>query len=509
MKNIILTAQQLFFCFLPIFMVAQEEVQPQSINSWWNNVTQEIATTPYGHKTAINCHNCYDRSKKTLTNEEHYRNTLSIIHKARQNGADLIELDIVEVDEVVRISRRDGDDIIGADFKKILEDEALREASQMLFIEIKEEKDARKRFMWYVLNDIKNLGYAKKGRPVVLRCFEHEERFKYLEEAQQLVNSYFSRMKAHVKFSALINPSFADDPADFQARIKKAADKGFHIVELNYNTKNLLSHIAYAKQLGLGVALWSIPEKVGNIFLTALRDEVDIFSVSYDVQKARDIVEDKNTLFYLNAYHQDYQQGGQLTYFEKTATPYQLPLNHRNIPTMEHPMLGKMDFGSTLTFKNEDIQFLQSQPYSNPAKKGVLAAVVVKFDNLDLKDGERQVIMEKSLENDFVLELINPDGNLPVLLRFGVKVGRQVFYSFYPAEKLNEEESYLLVGAYDADGSVELWINQETTDVRMAHTRGGIQTKESPIVLGNGAENKNAGFAGKIQLAVVQIWEQH
>ena len=507
MKNNILLAEALFFLLLPLFVLAQE-IEFQSFPSYWNDTHQEMATTPYGHRAAINCHNCYDRSKKTLNNKEHYKKTLAKIQDARATGADLIELDIVEVDDTIRISRRDGEQIIGADFKKILENEDLRNAKQLLFIEIKEEKQARKRFMWYLLNDLKNLGYAKKGRPVVLRCFEHEDRFKYLEEAQGLLDSYFSRMKAHVKLSVLINPSFAKDPVDFQARIKKAADSGFQLVELNYNTKNLLSHIAYAKQLGLGVALWSIPEKVGNIVLTALRDEVDVFSVSYDVDKARKVVEAKNTLFYLNAYQKDLVKDGQLTYFEKTNEPYYWVLSDNNMPKIEHPSMNGMDFGGALNFTGGN-QFVQSQAYSSPPKKGVLAAAVVKFDQLDLKDGNRQVIMEKSVGDDFVLELFNPEGNMPTILRFGVKVGRAIKYSFFPAEYLNEDESYLIVGAYDSDGSVELWVNQDMENVRMSHTRGGLQTKETPIVIGNAVANKNASFIGKIQLAVVQVWGQH
>lgn len=506
----------LFLLLLSCFVEAQTEIKEEDqviqkidLPQFWKGVKRNMTTTPYGNVSAINCHNCYYAVKEKPDDKVALERTLERINTAQANGADLIELDIIEVDDVIRVARRDSRISYGTVLKDLLKDEDLRKSDQILFLEIKETKLTSDRFMWLLLNDLKNYGYAKKGRPVVLRAFEDDARIEHLKEVQDLLKGYFNRMKNNVRLSALINPNFAEDTQDFQARIKKVADMGFGMIEFNYNTQNLMAHIAYARELGLAVGLWKIPEDVGNILISTLRDEVDVFSVMYNVKKAANVAKQDNALFYLNAYRKEFQQDDDLFFYQGSSELQNLSLSHGNAPAFKRSGLKNGDMGNSLVFEKGQINFVQSQNIENLPNKGYLVAAALKFDNLDLEDGQKSVIIGKSVDKDFTLELFNREGNMPTVLRFGVKVNRDYHYSFYPVENLNTEETYLIVGAYDSDGSVELWINQEMTDVKMAHTRGAVYTESSPIVIGNGVEEKNAGFMGKIQMALVQFWGKH
>lgn len=516
MNNYAFMTTLMLLLFSPFLAWTQTEIEAEDqpteaitnieLPNFWKGVRRNMTTTPYGNIAAINCHNCYYAVKAKPDDKVALERTLQKIYEAQAKGADLIELDIIEVDDVVRVANKDSQISYGAVLKEVLQDEDLRKSDQVLFLEIKETKLTSDRFMWLLLNDLKNYGFAQKGRPVVLRAFEDDNRIKHLEEVQDLLNGYFSRMKPHVRLSALINPTLAENTSDFQARIKKVADMGFDMIEFNYNTQNLMAHIAYAREVGLGVALWKIPESLGNILVSSLRDEVDAFSVTYDIKKACSAAIQDNALFYLNAYRKEFVHNDKLAFYQKKSELQSLSLNHGNAPALKRNSVMDGDMGNALVFEKGQINFVQSQDTENLPKKGYLVAAAVKFDDLDLEDGQTSVLIGKSKDKDFTLELFNREGNMPTVLRFGVRVNRDYHYSFYAAEHLNTDETYLIVGAYDSDGSVELWVNQDMTGLKMAHTRGAVMTENSPIVLGNGVDTKNAGFVGKIQMALVQFW---
>lgn len=522
MNNLVFKTTLLLLFFSPFLAWSQTEIKAEdqadtpidpvtaiALPNFWNGVKRNMTTTPYGNVAAINCHNCYYAVKAKPDDKVALEKTLNKIKEAQAKGADLIELDIIEVDDVIRVANKDSQISYGAVLKDILQDEDLRKSDQVLFLEIKETKLTSDRFMWLLLNDLKNYGFAQKGRPVVLRAFEDDARIDHLKEVQDLLNGYFNRMKPHVRLSALINPTLAENTSDFQNRIKKVAEMGFEMIEFNYNTQNLMAHIAYAREMGLAVGLWKIPENLGNILLSSLRDEVDAFSVTYDVKKACNVVKQNNALFYLNAYRKEFVNNDELSFYQNKDELQSLSLSHGNAPALKRNGIMNGDMGNALVFQKGQINFVQSQDIENLPKKGYFVAAAVKFDNLDLEDGQRSVIIGKSNDKDFTLELFNREGNMPTVLRFGVRVNREYHYSFYPAEHLDTKQTYLIIGAYDSDGSVELWVNQDMTGLKMAHTRGAVITEKSPVVVGNGVDEKNAGFMGKIQMALVQFWGKH
>ncbi len=121
--------------------------------------------------------------------------------------------------------------------------------------------------------------------------------------------------------------------------------------------------------------------------------------------------------------------------------------------------------------------------------------------------GETKAILNKSDSGAFALELFNPpDG--PTQLRFGVFAGGY-HYATFPASGLNSDDTYLLIGAYDGDGSVRLWVDNKPDSVTTNSASGGVGQNDSPVVLGadpQGATERGYFFSGKIQHAMVLSW---
>lgn len=414
------------FPFLLLLVLTAQQLASQSpTSSIWQSTERALPTTTENHQLAVTCHNCYHTDLNSPSALVSTQQTLQKISQAIRQGADLIELDIVDADGEVRIKRKDTQRARGAKLEDILGYEKLRNSDAMLCLEIKEEKRTSERFIWDLLNDLKNYGYAKAGRPVVIRVFPEGQREDFLVEIQQLLNGYFKRMRGHVLLSLMLPPQLGDDVNKMQQQLDEAAKDGLQFVEFNYRTRNLSGYLSYARRLGLGTGLWTLPQKNGNTFIAAFRDQVDIVNTDSDIAKARVIIRDNNLL-----YNQE-----------------------------------------QLTIDSTEI------------RKGYLISAALRFTSLSIPESDTRRIIGRAEGDDFTLEIHNPSGSQPSLLRFGVKVNRQYRYAFIPLSYFNTQETYTIIGAYSGDGVIELFINQNNEFVTTAHTRGLVARLPKAIQL--------------------------
>lgn len=429
------------------FALQAQVLQTNTTASIWQEVNRGLPTTSNGHETALVYHNCYHTDLNTPSAAYSLEKTLQKIDVAISQKADFIELDVVDSDGEIRIKRKDTQSAYGALLTDVLSFEKLRNSDHLLFLEIKEEKRTTEKFMWTLLNELKNYGYATAGRPVVIRAIPEGNRETFLFEARELLKNYFSPMQAFVKLSVVLPVQMGDNPIEMTKTIQEIQKDGLHLVEFNYKTKNIYQHLGTAKKLGLGTGLWTIPEKDGAVFIAAFRSEVDLLSIDSDLPFARSVIEDNNQLFYLN----------------------------------------------------------KPAPDNVVTRRGYLATAVVKFDELEIAENTSSHILTRSKSDDFTLELYNPGGTLPTVLRFGVKVNNAYKYAFLKTENLNTDEIFMIIGAYDGDGTVDLWINQQKEGITTAHTRGNVLTSSTPVLVGNEID-KSQKMPFDVKMASLQSW---
>ncbi|MFK7933910.1 MAG: hypothetical protein AB8G22_10390 [Saprospiraceae bacterium] len=411
------------FCF------AQTNIKETS--GIWKNVQRDLSITSLAHQVAIACHNCYHTDLNSPSAEVSTKETLAKIENALLQGADFIELDIVDADGEIRVKRKDTQRARGALLTDVLSYEKLRSSDAMLYLEIKEEKRTTDKFMWTLLNELKNHGYAKTGRPAVIRVFPEAERENFLLEAKNLLDGHFKRMKEHVLLSLMLPRQLGENTAEMTNTIERAAQDGIRMVEFNYRTKNIAIHLQRARDLGLGIGMWTLPAKEGNTFIAAFRDQVDLFNTDSEIVTAQSAIEDHNLLY-----------------------------SHQ-----------------------------QSIPDSAETRKGYLVMATIQLTELEVGENATHRIVGREKGEDFTLEIHNPGGSQPTMLRFGVKANRQYKYAYILLENLNVDEVYTIVGAYNGDGAIELFVNQDASQVTTAHTRGKVAVLPQAIKVSQAVED--------------------
>jgi glycerophosphoryl diester phosphodiesterase len=468
---------------------------------YWAGVQRSLPRTPYDHENAVSCHNCYASSLSA---------TLDKIHAAQASGADLIELDIKDEGGTVYVQHDDTGSTSAPRFAEVLADPGLKAGNQLLFIETKETAPSES-YLRAVLDQLAAAGYGVAGRPVVLRTFD-SLRDNLIIARKLLATPTYAAMRPHVRLHVLFPSAEGADVAALQTKVAASKQRGFHGVEFEYRTPNLFGALAYAKSLGMGTSLWTLPVSMGEAFIAALRDEVDALTVDYPVSQARAVIQDDNALVYLNAWDQPATASSVRWFGSSHIAVHQAPVNVGGSPTTESLPVGEDRFGTSLVFDaaaSQSLTFLDAD--ASPAA-GYLVATVVNFDALSLPEGETQMVLGKANAGGFALELHNPAGAENTILRFGVYVDGAYRYATYPASGLGGSESYLVIGAYDGDGSVRLWVNNSETGTTTAGPfAAGVGQNDVPILLGADPEVGPARFffSGKVQMALVQEWGNH
>lgn len=464
---------------------------PALAGSYWNGVNRALPVTPHGNTVAVSCHNCYGTTNAATTTQ---------VSMALSRDFDLIEFDLtLHADGQVYVEHADSEDAHGT-FEAALANTSLQQSDRMLFLEIKESYTtaaASDALMLAVLRSIRDHNYAGPGRPAFLRAFMN--RSGHLIRAKNLLASTeFAGIRDHIRFHTLIQ-------SDIRNGIRTTKDLGFDGVELEYRTASLFGPLMQAKLLGLGVGVYTTPASMGEVYLSAMREDVDFITTDYDrgataeASSARSLLQEATALVYMNtgpqtAYPLTYKRTNTADYpvGQSNGTP---ALEVLSVTSDEDRVGGSMVFDGT--------QSLTTWDADNAGTGGFLVTAVVNFD--DLTSGATRSLLAKSDAGGFALEQAGTQ------LRFGVYVNGGYTYATAPLSAFNGTDSYFIVGAYDGAGAVRLWVNN-VERTASASISGGVGLNDSPVVIGadpQGATNRRYFFQGKVQQVMVQRWRNH
>jgi hypothetical protein len=472
-------------------------------SAYWSGVARVLPVTPHGNRVAVSCHNCYG---DTLAD-----NTASVA-LAKARNMDLIELDVMrQADGTVYVQHeaKKPSHTTLADTLAITD---LKASDRMLFLEVKErytDADTSDSLMRSILRQVRDGGYSAAGRPAFIRAI-YDGRQQHLQRAKKmLADSEFADIRDHVRLHTLHmwdKDMSAKDIRDIRRHIRTTKSEGFHGVELQYQMPDLYGALMQAKLLGLGVGVFTIPSALGELYISAMREDVDIINTDYDrgeapnASSARSLIEEKTSLVYMNTA----QQMGYPVYYKRTDTTDFTVADGAAKPKFELLDVASDEdrVGGSLVFSGG--QSITTYDADNEKDGGFLVTAVVNFD--DLTSGATAVIVAKKDSGGFVLEQTGKQ------LRFGVNIGGSYIYATAQlSDYITGTHSYFIVGAYDGKGAVRLWVNNDEK-AASASVSGGVVANNSPIVIGadpQGATDRRSFFKGKVQQVMVQKWRDH
>jgi glycerophosphoryl diester phosphodiesterase len=467
---------------------------------YWAGVGRVLAQTPYQREAAIGAHNCYASSMQASA-------TLTLVHAAQAAGADIIELDVAGINDVPYVQHEDNNVIQGPLLGDVLSDAALKSGNQILLLDLK-ETDSTEAFIGAVLDLFKSHGYGTPARPVVLGA-EGSRELTLLQARHLLATAPYYSLRPGVRLHRDI--AAYSDPVKLQDTALKARSDGFHSVLFDPVSPNLFGGLIYARDLGLGVAVGTIPQSGGGVMVASLRDEADVLITDYPPGKARSIVSEQNALLYVTTWYQNASLST-VDWFRTDSTPYQAAVNAASRPSLVYSPAGSSLYGTRMHFDPAKAQALPLYDGDNDPGAGYLVAAVVKFDNLTPPDGSEYAVVAKNEGSGFAMELKNPAGNADtdVRLQFGVFASGAYRWASWPATNLNASSSYFITGVYDGGGTLALWVNHAQVATNTA--TGGVAQNDLPIVIGGDPETSgppNAPLAGSVQMALVQRWQPH
>ncbi|ESP93459.1 hypothetical protein [Pseudoalteromonas luteoviolacea] len=502
----------------------------------------DLATTPLGNKVAVSCHNCYNGPWNQIYN---LGQANSKINKALSNGANLIELDLAyntNNSPNICVSHEGVEANLckspQPSLEGILSNSTLKRSKASLFIEItritaEDEQNFTTEFLDTLL---KYPEYAASHRPIYFRAFQNK--LGYLTKIQNELNNNhrYASIRNHVRFSVLYidrNWGGAGSIKALQQQIKKQiADNNFHIAEFNFQMKDLLSATRYSKSLGLDVGIFTIPQRFGDAMTAALRNEVDQITTEYRVDLTRDVIEEKNQIAYLNAADCQSQSDSQVSYSYNYLGGKNTVNELVNIPATSSsygtPALwfdssGEDRFSCSLDFRsnqNLSSRALSLGNRSNALGEGFLVTANVNFDKLNTLPEGTMAIVNKAQSGGFALELAKQGSQVKV--RFGVHINGAYRYKSYDVNntgirgansELNLTDAYFLVGAYDGNGGVYLWIDNQQSG-HITSYNGTVTRHNEDILIGadpepSAAKDARFFFDGLIQQVSVLAWDDH
>ena len=481
-----------------------------SAKGFWDGASRSIATTPKGNLAAVSCHNCY------ANNVSNPWNTINMIHQAQSHGADLIELDLVQGGGNIYVQHDNGT-IRGPKFSDVLSDASFRAGDQILYLEMKtESSNSSVTLAKNILNTLLLFGsdYVRSNRPIVIRTFYNRiQNVRNMQTA--LEDPAYTAIKPFVKLSVLFEINQSSTTSGFQNLIDQVKSEGFQGVEFRRRTKNLYSLIKYSKAKNLGVNLFTFGEGAEEVSVAALREEVDAFTIERffadkfpSIAFARRIIQDNNDLLYFNT-STLYSENNAFLYQKSSTTSFVATSNSEPI-YLNHGK-GEAFYGHAAGFLATSNEYLQTYDGDNSSNSGYLACTVVKFNDLTLSNGETNSFLTKADGAGFTIELHNPAGAAATVLRFGVNVNGQYKYATYPAPLLNTSDSFIITGAYDGNGGVWMFVNNNHSSVTNGSASGGVAHNNTKILLGadpQGNSNQRFFSSVEIQMCNVQNWNE-
>ena len=468
-----------------------------SYADFWAGSSRNLSLSALGNKVAVACHNCYSPDDSNVTLSQ----ALQQIHQGQAADADLIEIDLVAHNGSWVVSHGTN---IGPDYNDVFSDNTFRNGSAIPFIEIK-TNFSQQAYADMLVNTINTYGYLNTGDLVIIRSFHSAA----LDKIAIALENIDSARSSRVRLSRLYQNKTYSSLLDWQKNIIEMSNK-YHMVEFNSKTKNLVSLIELAKAKGLGINLWTIRD-YAEVFAAAYRDSVDALTIDSgsgrsredNIRLAKSVVTDNTNLLYFNMAKQNFNQTDHLHFYDRNHSMYQYR-HSSNSPEWEWlENIGEDRYGGSLVLNKNDAEYIRFYDRDNNTSEGYFIYAVVNFDSFSTNT--TQAIVNKSDSGGFALELNGGS------LRFGVHVEGSYHYVTHPLSALNGTDAYQIIGAYDGNGGVRMWVDGNEVG-SPPNISGTVTPNNSPIVVGadpQGPDNQRFFFSGKIQTVSVQSWGHH
>jgi len=476
---------------------------PLAMGYWGNtSISPSVEFSALCHPTAISCHNCYVEAASASSS---VNQTASRITDALTRGADVIEFDVVDVVGVPRVSHDDTGLSTRAALEDVLSSEAWGSYRPILFLEIKEQQSTAA-FINEVIEAVVSAGFADSGRVVVLRAFSGLDSALSLARTALMSHPNRAAFRLHLLFDTNQGASVNQ----MKALVDGAVANGFNGVELNYRHRAILTKLQYARSRGLATGIWTVPAFLGEMLLGALVDDVDVVTTELSLDVAKAVVNTNKSLVHL-----DVSALGtgvaQVPYFQAGPATVNVALGGGTPTLVADPQYGGR---TALKFVSSSSQSLSLYDADNAASDGYMVAFYgqINIDGIIPNDGDVKVLMGKADSGGVSLELSNPAGAVPNLLRFVINVGGTYYYADLASTSVPSDTPVLIIGAYDGSGGVRMTVDGSDANVVVPTANGGVLTNNSPIVIGadpQGVVTRRFFLEGTVQVLKVVSWPQN
>lgn len=488
----------------------------------FRGVSRELTTTALGHPAAVSCHNCYAGSGNAPLS---LAAANARIAKAVAEGADFIELDVIEVGGLLYASHSD---VAAKGSLPLLTDllaaPALRDTDTLLVIEVKEADADPLLFADALLSALSTQStraqVVREGRPLFLKSFN--TKLAYLLALKNKASEWPS-LTPYLRYY-LLHSGLASLSELQQELEEQAVENGLDGIDLFFRTPHLAAISGYMRSLGLGVGVWTVPgPALGELGMLALREQADVITTDLPLDRARALVEAQNVRTHFDA--RDLAAAADLTVF--SVTPFsaskQQVLLEPSAPILERGAVGDVMFGGALRFAQD--KALTLPPPGPSSSPGFVVSALVRFNSLTLLPNQTMPILAQLDEGAFRFELARGEAG-GTELRFGVNVDGAFRYrsrsvagdasascdglanvAFVPA--LDTEHAYLLTGVYTPEGRVLLFINLQCAGVTAPVQMGNLKSSQAGVRLGRplGLEDERVvAFDGSVQRIDVLDW---
>ena len=264
--------------------------------AYWADIEHAVGRTPHDRPVGLVCHNCYAQPGRGSENEESEAATRNLIRNAQLAGADLIELDLKEEGGVIYVDHEDDDGTGGSRFDVVLAfDDLGRYAASLHRIKGRQSDPA---FIERLLRDLQRFGMAlRDGRFSSARSTADERTSSSLADSWHTQNLPTS---ARIFVSTFSSGGTTRRRLLGHTRDSLKSEIWVCMASSFITTTGTYSPRSYARSLGLGVTLFTIPVRMGEVFIANSRDLVDALVLDYPLAAGRAVVEDDNALVNLD-----------------------------------------------------------------------------------------------------------------------------------------------------------------------------------------------------------------
>jgi hypothetical protein len=333
--------------------------------------------------------------------------------------------------------------------------------------------------------------------------------------------------------------------ADWEMALDGTASSRYHGVTFDFREPELVRRVALAHASGLGVWIDNVPgPRHGEVVLAGLRQLVDGFSTDYRIDQARSIVSAKDVQAGFDATPLVSPEEPLLVYYlqpDGTIASWQRVLA---VPTGEE--LGTPELawwsdngpfsGGALDFAPGDRTMRLTDPPVG-ALEGVLVSVSATLgDAMAIAPGEFANILSSATsmaagehQGGVALRVARAAQGGALALQFAVHAGDRYWVHEYPfaggstgacpspngtfTEPLEEGRAYWLLGVYDGDGPVQLFIDGKCAGAAAPEANGPVTASLFAPLVGAQPETALPGgsgfFRGVVQSAQLLSWPSH